>query len=478
MNVVDPIQLHAASRPDHPAVIHPRGQISWQQLDKGLWRAAALFHASGLRVGDRVGVAMQDPVLHLFAMLGLARIGVAHTATPVSDPVRARSAVAQRLKLKAVVCDAETGATPGIQSVLLNRAILNSGMASVDPGIACEQEDQTWLLLQSSGTTGDPKYAELSHGAAMERSKRFLPLFNCGVHDRFWPVSRLDFVVAKQRALYSLHSGAAVCLPVGIPISPRLIDFLRAAKVTMACGTPSHLHQLIALGGQAPVVPTLRCFEARSATISEPLREAFRRGFSKELYIVYGTNEGESLTLAAPELQHRVRNTVGMVTGSLELELVDETGTAVPSGTVGHVRVRGPGVVTEYLENPEASAKSFREGWFYPGDLACFTPERALVLQGRADDMMIFDGMNIYPAEIENALIEHPAVADAAAFPMQSERFQDVPAAAVILREPISAEELKSFCADRIGIKHPRFIRIVEDFPRNAMGKILKRELR
>ena len=392
--------------------------------------------------------------------------------------MRGRTAVAEKLKLKAIITDVKTNATPGIPSVLLDRAALSTGTARVDPGIACDDKDQIWLLLQSSGTTGSPKYAELSHAVAMARSQRFLPLFNCGIDDRFWPVSRLDFVVAKQRAVYSLHSGAAVCLPVGIPIGPGLIPFLRAAAVTLACGTPSHLHQLIALSEKAPALPTLRGFEARSATISEPLREAFRARFSPELFVVYGTNEAEALSLASPELQKTVKNTVGMVTSSLELELVDGAGRVVPSGTVGEVRVRGPGVVTEYLDNPGASESTFRQGWFYPGDFARFTPESALVLQGRTDDMMIFDGMNIYPAEIENALMEHPAVIDAAAFPLSSERFQDVPAAAVILREPASENDLASFCAERIGIKHPRVIRIVESFPRNAMGKILKRELK
>lgn len=477
MNIADPIHLHASSRPDQPAVIHPQGQLSWRELDRALWCAAAHFKANGLASGDRVGLAIQHPLVHLIGMLGLARIGVAHAATPLSEPATARAAVADRLKLKAIVTDVAAGAVPGLASVLLGTGSFQ-GTARVDRGVACEQEDRTWLLLQSSGTTGTPKYAELSHEMAMMRSRRFLPLFQCGIEDRFWPVSRLDFVVAKQRALYALHAGAAVCLPVGIPIGPQLVPFLRSAGVTLACGTPSHLHQLMALNERAPALASLRAFEARSATVNEPLREAFRARFSPELYVVYGTNEGEALALASPDLQRRVKDTVGTVTASLELELVDAAGQAVPAGAVGQVRVRGPGVITQYFENREASGKAFRQGWFYPGDFACFTAEGALILQGRTDDMMIFDGMNIYPAEIENVLMQHPAVSDAAAFPIKSQEFQDVPAAAVILREAVSAEELKRFCVERIGIKYPRTIRIVDSFPRNAMGKILKRELR
>jgi acyl-CoA synthetase (AMP-forming)/AMP-acid ligase II len=101
-----------------------------------------------------------------------------------------------------------------------------------------------------------------------------------------------------------------------------------------------------------------------------------------------------------------------------------------------------------------------------------------LVFSGRSDDMMIFDGMNIYPAEIESALLEHPAVCEAASFPLKHERFQDVPVAAVVLRMPADLEDLEKHCARVLGVKRPRMIRVLDSFPVNAMGKTLKRDLR
>ena len=130
------------------------------------------------------------------------------------------------------------------------------------------------------------------------------------------------------------------------------------------------------------------------------------------------------------------------------------------------------------LSGRSGSHRQIIQGWMvYPGDLGYLTNDGALVLQGRRDDMMIFDGMNIFPAEIENALRSHHAVREAAAFAVNHWRFQDVPVAAVTLRGRVSEQELVEHCGRILGFRNPLRIWIIKDFPRNPMGKILKREL-
>lgn len=473
-NLVDPLHRHAAERPDRPAVISPGRTLSWAQLDGLVWSTALRLHDSGIWASDRVGMTMLNPLLHLVASLALARIGAAQVALPAADGAQARAAVRETLALQSVICDSEKlqAETPG--AILLDRIDARQVDTSRRDAIASRDPSLTWLILQSSGTTGSPKFAELSHEGALARFARYLPLFDCTGDDIFWAVSRLDFVVAKQRTMHAMMAGAAVCLPAGMPIAGNLVDFLDRAGVTLACGTPSHLHQLIAVGRP---IPSLRAFEARSAVIDDKLRKTFKAVVSPNLHIVYATNEGEALALADPELQLKVPNTVGRPTASIELQIVDDHGQPLPSEQTGEIRVRGPGIVTAYLGNPQATARSFRDGWFHPGDLGYLTREGALMLQGRKDDMMIFDGMNIYPAEIENSLCAHPAVREAAAFPLKHERFQDVPVAAVTLQGEASEDALIDHCKALIGIRHPHRILILEEFPRNPMGKILKREL-
>jgi cyanophycin synthetase len=474
MNLIEPIHRHAQIRPEDPAIIIPQGNISWSQLDSLVWTTALTLAENGLTVGDRVGISMTQPVLHLVTALALARIGVAHIAIPASDSDLARSELVSELELKRILADSEKIATPGSKALLINKLYIADVNRDQKQRLGSRNGELTWLILQSSGTTGAPKFAELSHSKGHDRFTRFLPLFNCNEADIFWAASRPDFVVAKQRLTFSLMAGAAVCIPTANTISTELLQFLNQHKVTLACGAPSHLHQLLATG--VPI-PSLRAFEARSAFISERLRSDFKSKINRNLYIVYGTNEGEALALADPTLQARIPNTVGVATTSIEIEVVDDNDVQLPTLTTGEVRARGPGVVTSYFKNPAASAKSFKDGWFYPGDLGYLTTEGALVLQGRKDDMMIFDGINIYPAEIENVLSSHPAIQEVAAFAAKHERLQDIPVAAVTLKGSVSENDLIEYCLAPLGIKHPKRIFILKEFPRNKMGKILKREL-
>lgn len=131
---------------------------------------------------------------------------------------------------------------------------------------------------------------------------------------------------------------------------------------------------------------------------------------------------------------------------------------------------------SEYVGNPAATAAAFRDGWYYPGDLAMFLPEGALVLKGRVDDLINVDGIKIYPAEIEATLLAHPAVAEAAAFPVGAAAGER-PVAAVTLRSPASAAELRAYCAARLAAKAPHSIAVVRSLPRNAAGKVDRRAL-
>lgn len=474
MNLIEPIHEHAKTRPNATALITPQGNISWSQLDNLIWSTALKLVESGLKAGDRAGITMAHPVIHLVTSLSLARIGVAHIAVPASESDQVRSDLVKKLGLKLIISDIEKIIFTIPNAMLLNKLTAQNISASQKDKLKSTDIGLTWLILQSSGTTGAPKFSELTHKTANDRFVRFLPLFRCNEADVFWAASRPDFVVAKQRLVFSLLAGAAVCLPNSNAISVDLLKFLNDQKITLACGTPSHLHQLLSVG--LPI-PSLRVFEARSAFITEKLRLDFKSKINGNLFIVYGTNEGEALSIASPALQVETPNTVGVATESITIEVVNDQDISKPAFETGEVRVRGPGVVAGYLDNLEATAKSFKGGWFYPGDLGYLTDKGALVLQGRKDDMMIFDGMNIYPAEIENVLSMHPAVNEVAAFSLKHERFQDVPVAAVTLLESMVEEDLIEFCKVPLGIKHPKRVFILKEFPRNQMGKVLKRDL-
>jgi len=476
MNVTDAIRRYSSERPNDIALLTLTDRFDWFSLNVLVDASANLMYASGVREGQRVAISLKDQVLHLFVSLGLARIGAAQIALPPIDSVSTRIAIASQLSVSAVVIEKSQDGLEGFQDIQVSIDALNKSQTDMLQSFKTSRKD-VFLLLQSSGTTGDPKFSELTHQMAFDRLERYKTYFGTSSSDIFWPASRLDFVVAKQRVFHSLQSGAAICLVSGRAIDSSLLNFLDHSGVTMACGTPSHMAQILNASKGSISLPKLRVFEVRSATVSEALRKSFRDKITSGLYVAYATNEVEVACLADPELQAQVQDTVGCPVAGMSVEVVDSNGSCVPNGEAGAIRISGAGVISQYLDNPEATAKSFKDGWFYPGDLGRFEGG-SLVFLGRSDDMMIFDGMNIYPVEIENALMLHPAVSEVAALPLKHPRFQDVPVAAVILRSSVSVNELHAHCKSILGIKSPRSIKILDKFPTNAMGKTLKREIR
>jgi acyl-coenzyme A synthetase/AMP-(fatty) acid ligase len=476
MNVTAEITRQARQNPHAIAITTPKLQLTYHQLEEAACRAAVQFDVEGVHPGDLIGISVPGSVLHLVASLGLAKLGAAHVAMPLTDPVAFRQELATRLCLSAVVGEGPDAASAGPTLLSPNPEWLEVSQAKkMDrPPIHIDAE-APWLILRSSGTTGEPKFAALSHPAAMKRIERASSLYPSTQGDRFWTPSALDFAVAKQRTLFNLCSGVTVCFTDGLR-SENLFEFLSAQGVSYVTGTPSHLHWLLSSEAALRFVRTLRVMEVRSATVTEALRRRFKRE-CPNLYIIYATNETEAVTMATPELQAGVADTVGLPVPSLAVEVVDQKGRSLPEGEIGEIRVRGPGVISSYLNNPEATAKAFRGGWFHPGDFGSFTSDGALLLHGRTDDMMIVDGINVYPAEIENTLLRHPAVAEAAAFPLRSPVHQDVPFAAVVLKTPSSNEELLRFCREHLGVRTPRGLLSLSALPRNAAGKVVKRAL-
>jgi acyl-CoA synthetase (AMP-forming)/AMP-acid ligase II len=159
--------------------------------------------------------------------------------------------------------------------------------------------------------------------------------------------------------------------------------------------------------------------------------------------------------------------------------VVDEQGAPRPPDEIGQVRIRSGVMVNGYVGDPIATARHFRDGWFYPGDMGSFTRDGVLRYHGRKDDMMVLNGINIFPAEIERTLEEHPAVKHAAAFPLESPVYGDIPVAVVELNGTMRVDEssLAAYAREQLGARAPRKVVIVDALPRNAAGKVVKRDL-
>jgi acyl-CoA synthetase (AMP-forming)/AMP-acid ligase II len=193
---------------------------------------------------------------------------------------------------------------------------------------------------------------------------------------------------------------------------------------------------------------------------------------------LYGTNETGTLAYSTLELQVIEPESVGRIVTGIEAQIVDEDGVELPAGTAGLARFRADDFPNEYLNDPAATAKYFRDGWLYPGDIAVLNEAGFLFLKGRSDDAIISSGVNVYPIEIENILLSHPEVEEAAVFSWPHPIAGQVAAAVVVTKSTITMQKLKSFCAKNAASeKVPYILAKVRSMPRSPMGKVLKSEL-
>ncbi len=466
-NVADVIALHARRSPAAVAVVE--GDRSWDyaSFDLAIWRAAAALRAQGIAPGDRVGVRLPSTALHLVTGYALARMGALQASIPERDAGGGGRAESAR-RIVAQIDDDDVKAS-----------WLEPGDAPRDADLRAGGGDMPWKVVTTSGTTSAPKAVLQTH--RMHLAWRAINQAAMPVTGdfRYLSVIPLEFF-ASFRLCMDVHWGGGTVILAGSAATPE--DFIALVERTAANYlylTPLHLQQLLpSLVEERPRLPGLRRLRTGSMTVPEDLRRVIARRLTSQLAVAYGTNEvGSPLAFAAGATLIEHPGSVGFAAPGVELRIVDDAGNTLPPGQTGHVAARMACMPDHYEDNPSASARAFREGWYYPGDLGELSPAGALYLKGRADDLMNFDGIKIYPAEIETVLLGHPAVAEAAAFPLPSDKHQDIPAAAVVARAQVTATELFTYCRDRLGPRTPRRIAVLESLPRNAAGKVLKSEL-
>ena len=338
-------------------------------------------------------------------------------------------------------------------------------------------------ILYTSGTTGRPKGALLTHGnllANVAATKSGHGLQSSDVHLLVVPL----FHVTGLNTLLptALDQGAQVV--ISAQLDPEdLIATIAKFNCTTFFGVPTTFYLLTNLkpAGWAGLRSLrLICYSGApmSAQTILRLREIFPR---VELHNFYGLTETTSVSTVLPDGQALARAaSVGLPPPGLELRVVDEHDRPLPARQVGELCMRGPSVFKGYFKRPEATAEALRGGWFHTGDTACLDEEGFVFLQGRKQELVIVAGENVYPLEVENVLLAHDAVQEAAVFGREDKVLGEAVHAAVVLRagRTASERELKQWALERLAaFKTPRTIRILDKLPRNASGKVLKREL-
>lgn len=467
--VLETLDALAVDDAGRVAVIDRGRRVTYAELAQASRRMAAWLLRQGIAPGDRVGLTLRDEYAHLLATLGLLRIGGAQAILASADPPAMRAAFAVRLGIAVVLGERAEDALPGI-ALLLPEAAAIAADRALDVALPALPEGA--LILTSSGTTGRPKVVAMSARVLAEQAAL----------TRAWGrvrhrIASAEYNNGKRHQMQVLAIGgtevltnnardrslAEVCALHGvdrIDMAPQVAERL-LAELARPGATPWPAGSMIMMSGtRAPAA----------------LRAELQARATRLVGVNLGCTEAGGIAIAGPDDHALHPETVGFPFPGTRVEVVDDDGRALPRGERGHVRVTSRAIVDGYLDDPEATARAFRDGWFHSGDVGHFTPEGALVLAGRADDMMNLAGIKMFPAEIEAAAAGFPGLLACAAFARPA-ALGDIPMLAVEAGPGFDAAALLAHCRARLGLRAPRGVVVLPALPRNPQGKILRRDL-
>ena len=474
--------------PDRPALWFDDREFTYAQLDGAVSLAAAGLYGLDLHAGDRLALMLPNSPLFPIALLGAVRLGaLAVPINPMLAPqelhyLLAHSGARALVTLPglAPAVEALRAELPDLQHVITSHEEL-VGAGSGEAAGAVGDPDDVAVLFYTSGTTGRPKGAMLSHRNLLFDATACAETFGVTEQDNFCAVLPL------------FHSfGATVCLVLPlltgarITLVPRfvprdLLALVEAERCTLLAGVPSMYALMLAVRREPEFdLSALRIVVSGGAPLPLPVQAAFSRRFGVDLLEGYGPTEA-SPVVSVNRIGQNVPGSVGPPLPGVAACIVGDHEVELPVGEVGEILVRGANVMQGYYREPAATAETIRNGWLHTGDLGRVDADGRLYIVDRQKDMIIVGGLNVYPREVEDVLEQHPAVAEAAVFGAHCEVRGECVAACVVLREGQQVDEaaLLAHCRGRLAaFKVPRRVIIGADLPRSATSKVLKQALR
>jgi HIP---CoA ligase len=489
-----------------PALIDDSATVTFDELHEQVRAAAGAMIEAGVEAGERV--ALWAPNSCQWAVASLAVLFAGGTVVPVNaryTAVEARDLVA-RADCRLVIAEgelqgrslAQEATLTGESTVVSLGATVPSGLeswaefvsvasssAEIDRRLAALTPDDVSHVQYTSGTTGVPKGAMLRHGAMVETTMRWTEVVGLTVGDRYPVISPFSHISGHKTGLLACLVSGAAALPVS-NFNPERVEALAADHgVTVIQGPPTLFHALIerARGG-TPAFASLRVGVTGAAVIPPTLvREMFEVLGLSSVVTSYGLTETTGVcTMTRPgDSVDVVAETSGRPIAGVDVRIIDEAGAQVAAGERGQIVVQGIGLMRGYLDDPEATSATMRDGWLATGDVGSIGDDGNLRIVDRLKDMVVVGGFNVYPAEVERVLLESPTVWQAAVIGLPDERLGEVPGAFVVPAEgaQIDVGSLVAFLATRLAnFKVPRTIWVVDHLPLNAAGKVVKGELR
>ena len=490
LNLASIVAESAARTPEAMAVRLGPLELTYAELDDRSARLATLLQERGLARGDRVGVMLANVLEFPASYYGVLRAG--GVVVPMNVLLKRReiafyledSGAKLLLAWHGFGEEARAGAEEaGVELIEVEPASFAELLSDREPAteLANTDEDDTAVILYTSGTTGKPKGAELTH-FNLHRNAEIASETTC-------EIKAGDVVLGSLPLFHSfgqtVSMNASVRVGATLTLLPKFepgeaLEIMQRDGVTHFYGVPTMYGALLHHPGREDYETSLRICITGGASMPVEVLRGFEEAFECELLEGYGLSETSPVASSNHPGRPRKPGSIGTPLREVEMKVVDEDDNEVPQGEVGEIVIRGHNVMKGYWEKPEATAEAMRGGWFHTGDMARVDEEGYFFIVDRKKEMIIRGGFNIYPRELEEVLYEHPAVREAAVVGLPDESLGEEVGAAVALKagESVEPSELRAYMKERVAAyKYPRVVWIVDDLPKGPTGKILKREV-
>jgi len=467
-------------------------ELSYSLLDEGSARIAGVLKSKGLEPGDRVGLMMPNVPYFPVIYFGILRAG--GVVVPMNVLLKKREVAFYledpEAKLLFAWHDfgeaAEAGAEQtGSEVILVKPGDFEELLGDQEPDreMSDREGDDTAVILYTSGTTGKPKGAELTHSNLLRNSK--------GVSEKLGEMTDDDVLLGALPLFHSFGQtctmNSAVSVGATVTMLPRFdpdkaLKIIDRDKATLFQGVPTMYNAMLhSASCEAADCSSLRICMSGGAAMPAELMRAFEEKFGCIILEGYGLSETSPVASFNHPDRERKPGSIGTPIEGVEMQVWDDDGKEVPQGEVGEIVIRGHNIMKGYWNREDANKEAItEEGWFRTGDMAKMDEDGYFFIVDRKKDLIIRGGYNVYPREIEEVLYEHPAIQEAAVIGVPHDELGEEVGAAVVLKEgeSVDADELKSYVKEQVAAyKYPRKIWFVDELPKGPTGKILKREI-
>jgi long-chain acyl-CoA synthetase len=490
MNLAQILSDSASREPDRIAIKLDDFELNYALLEQSAMRVAGLLTARGIEPGDRV--ALMVPNVPQFAAIyyGILRAGA--VAVPMNVLNRRREVEFflrdSGAKLLFIWPDFRPEAEPaaadlGCDCVTVDLQEFTQLLFKQEPLIRMVERDQTdtAVMLYTSGTTGTPKGAELSHTNLVENCAACVELFKLHGSAVVLGALPLFHAFGQTCALNTCVMAGGMLTLIPRFDGSRALEIIQRDRVTVFEGVPTMYGAMLHAPDRADYdTSSMGLCASGGAAMPVELMRAFEAAFDCRILEGYGLSETSPVASFNHPDRERKPGSIGTPIRGVEMRVVDADDRELPAGEVGEIVIRGHDVMKGYWGRPDATAAAIRDGWFHSGDLGRIDDDGYFFIVDRKKDMIIRNGFNVYPREIEEVLYAHPAVREAAVIGLPDDELGEEIGAAIALKagEHTSPAELRQFVKEQVApYKYPRKVWIVDELPKGPTGKILKREI-